>query len=306
MEFTICIATYNRAHTINRTLDSLVNQTFKDFEVLVIDDGSSDNTQEKITSYKELLNLIYIKKENGGKSSALNVGFTRARGDFFIILDSDDWLVNDALGKMKKKWDEIQDKDAYCGIMGRCAYENGGLIGKPFPHENFISSYIDYHFGSGFKIGGYGDCCESIRTSLLKAYTYPIPKNTRFVPESYVMDQIGLNYKLLCTNEVYEIKEYLEDGMTINNLAHVQMNASGYIVGYVSRLEDIFPKTKISLDCKILSWYQYWNLLKYDKEQNAPRVKNVPFIGQLVRIVSVPMKIYFKIVSILKLFYTKS
>jgi glycosyltransferase involved in cell wall biosynthesis len=159
MEFSICIATYNRAHTIGRTLDSLVHQSYEDFEVLVIDDGSTDNTEEVVDLFKERLKINYLKKKNGGKHTALNIGFQKAQGEFLVILDSDDTLVPDALKNMKKKWDDnVSEKDDYCGIMGRCAYSNGNIIGKPFPMEDFVSSYIDYHFGSGYSIGGYGDC----------------------------------------------------------------------------------------------------------------------------------------------------
>ena len=71
-KFTICIPSYNRAHTIQKPLESLVEQTFKDFEVVVVDDGSSDNTEEVVHPYESLLNLRYIKKINGGKHTALN------------------------------------------------------------------------------------------------------------------------------------------------------------------------------------------------------------------------------------------
>ena len=100
MYFSICIPAYNRARTILRTLESVKKQSFDDYEVLIVDDGSTDDTKETVGSYLKENSLedkfLYFFKENGGKHSALNLGIEKARGVFFMILDSDDWLADDA------------------------------------------------------------------------------------------------------------------------------------------------------------------------------------------------------------------
>lgn len=285
MFFTICIPTYNRASTISRTLDSLVEQSFHDFEILVVDDGSVDNTHEIVEKYNSLLDIKYISKGNGGKHTALNVGIELAQGTFFIILDSDDWLFPDTLEKVFNYCKLVIDKADYCGIMCRCVNsDNKQLIGEPFDEEPFISSYIDFHFGSGSK-KKYIDCFEANRTSIMKQYRYPEPKGTRFVPESWLFDQIGMKYSLYCLNEAVEIKEYMENGITKDS-GHLQKNVVGYLCDYVSKLDDILPNIKISTKAKCMAWYKYWNAVRYDTNNQGSRVKKVTAIGYVVKVIT--------------------
>ena len=90
MYFSICIPTYNRKYILSRALKSLENQTFKDFEVIVVDDGSTDDTAAFMDKYIEStkMNVRYFYKNNGGKHTALNLGIKNAKGMFFVILDS--------------------------------------------------------------------------------------------------------------------------------------------------------------------------------------------------------------------------
>lgn len=278
MFFSICIPSYNRAATISRTLDSLVEQSFRDFEVLVVDDGSTDNTCEVVKKYDSLLNIKYFAKENGGKHTALNVGIDQASGTFFIILDSDDWLMDDALEKVYRYCQLINEKGDYCGVMCRCLNSsNMQLIGEPFDKEPFISSYIDFHFGSGSK-RRYIDCFEANRTAIMKEFHYPEPEGTRFVPESWLFDQIGMKYKLYCVNEAVEIKEYLAEGIT-NDWEHLRKNVIGYLCDYVSKIDDILPYIETSTKAKCMAWYKYWNAVKYDVNKKGNRVKKVTLIG---------------------------
>ena len=99
MYFTVCIPTYNRKEKLKLTLQSLERQSYKDFEVIVVDDGSIDNTKNFISEYikNTPLNLRYIYKSNGGKHTALNIGIESAGSKYFIILDSDDIFTDNCL-----------------------------------------------------------------------------------------------------------------------------------------------------------------------------------------------------------------
>lgn len=280
MKFSVVIPSYNRAYTIRRPLDSLVRQSFKDFEVLVIDDGSVDDTEKVVRPYIGLLNLKYIKKENGGKHTALNKGISEAKGELFIILDSDDEFYDDTLEKMNGIWNSVADKSNICGIMCRCS-ENGKLIGAPFPEGMKQISYVEFHFG---KNGGiYKDCCECVRMDLMKQYHWPENLPTRFVPENYVFDQIGLRYKLLCFNDIREKKVYYaSDGITLNNDEFTKKNFAGYLFNIVSKVDDIVPYTKeISLRTKIGIWEEYWNLIDKDVNNYGIRSKHITILGYL-------------------------
>lgn len=107
--FSIFIPTYNRARLLNRALESCSRQTFRDFEVMVVDDGSTDDTVSVLKKWvnKAGFRLRWLKQENCGKPRAYNVALEQVRGYFLVVLDSDDCLVENALGRFKHHWEEI-------------------------------------------------------------------------------------------------------------------------------------------------------------------------------------------------------
>ena len=283
MYFSICIPTYNRAHTITRALDSLVKQTFKDFEVIVVDDGSIDDTEKVVLKYKGVIDLKYIKKENGGKHTALNKGIDNASGLFFLILDSDDWLVDNALELFYSMCEKIKDNEKYSGVLCRCINTvTGKIVGDDIPKEYESLSYIDMHFILRVKGINLGDCCECNKTSLLKKYRFPEEPGMKFVPEAWLFDQIGTNYLLLTTNEVAEIREYQNDGITLDSQFKIKNNR-GYLYHYVSRIENILPNIKHTMKDEIIAWWRYWECVKRDKENKGQRVKRIGLMGYFVR-----------------------
>ncbi|WP_053074964.1 glycosyltransferase family 2 protein [Ornithinibacillus californiensis] len=288
VKFSICIPTYNRMYSLKRTLKSLEKQTFTDFEVIIVDDGSTDNTEEQIKIFisSTKLKVRYVKKENGGKYTALNTGIKEANGEFFLILDSDDYLTENALKYLYNEWENVPDeeKENYCGVVGRCADQQGNLIGKPFPKDRFESSYVDFHFISGLKYGPYRDCCEFVKTSIIKQYSFPVNKDLKFIPEAYIFDQIGVNHKLLCTNEIVEIKEYLPDGITQNVEQYKESNVIGYLLYYTILLDYVFLETKesVPMKSKAIVWWGYWKMVSKDIDKKGPRCQHVSFLGRLI------------------------
>lgn len=97
-KFSVIIPTYNRADLLDRCLDSLTRQSFKDFEVLVCDDGSTDDSRVVAERYRDYLDLRYLWEENwGGPARPRNRGIQAARGEWICFLDSDDWWTPDKL-----------------------------------------------------------------------------------------------------------------------------------------------------------------------------------------------------------------
>ena len=92
----ILTPTYNRAHTLTRLYDSLKEQSYKKFEWLIVDDGSSDNCEnvlsDIVSKHNDSFRIRFYKKPNGGKHTAINIGVREAEGELFLILDSDDSL----------------------------------------------------------------------------------------------------------------------------------------------------------------------------------------------------------------------
>lgn len=106
----IIIPTFNRAEALNRCLDSLIDQTFKDFEVLVCDDGSTDKTKEIVEKFTSSLNIQYYYDKNfGGPARPRNIGIKMARGKYVAFLDSDDWWLSEKLAVSVEALDAGED-----------------------------------------------------------------------------------------------------------------------------------------------------------------------------------------------------
>jgi glycosyltransferase involved in cell wall biosynthesis len=132
----VIIPTYNRSALVRETVNSVLRQTFSDFELFVIDDGSTDNTREVINSLNDS-RLKYIYQNNSGVSSARNLGIKIARGQFICFLDSDDlWPENFLQTMIKKLQDNPQYGAAYC--MRTRLFEDGST--QPSYQKEFFCS----------------------------------------------------------------------------------------------------------------------------------------------------------------------
>ena len=140
-KITVFTPTYNRAYIIETLYRSLQRQTYRDFEWLVVDDGSADNTKELFEAWQQEDNFFpirYVKQENGGKCRAINKGLELADGELFFTVDSDDYLTDDALEKVAA-WDaELPNKEQYCGFVG-----NRGTTPTETPNHLFKGGYHD-------------------------------------------------------------------------------------------------------------------------------------------------------------------
>lgn len=292
MYFTVCIPTYNRKYILGKALYSLERQSFKDFEVLIIDDGSIDNTSDFVDDYKQnsKLNIKYYFKQNGGKHTALNLGIEKAIGKYFVILDSDDELEEHCLEFFFEKSLDIDGNNEICGIIARCAdIKTKKLIGKKFPKEGYITSYIDIHWGSGLSLfhTGYSDCLEAIKLGVLKQYRWPEKINSKFIPEDYVTDQIGLKYFLVGYNKVIKVNEYFNDGITKNQEDYKKKNIDGYLEKYLWNVA-VLSKERVSFIAAFRIWYQYFYGLQLRKKSvgyiDDKYIVKIPLVWKILMI----------------------
>ncbi|MGN1190481.1 MAG: glycosyltransferase family 2 protein [Candidatus Ornithospirochaeta sp.] len=204
--------TYNRAHTLPALYNSLKTQTSNDFEWIIVDDGSSDNTEELVSSWKDnAFSLIYLKEENGGKHRALNKGIKRASGSLTLIVDSDDYLTSDAIDFLLSHEKEIEDK-SFAGIAGLRGWMNkeGSIGGRADDY-----SYVDGTNLEREKLGLTEDKAEAYKTNLLKSHPFPEFQGEKFLWEGSVWDKLGIEgYKIRWYNHIIYKCEYLEDGLT--------------------------------------------------------------------------------------------
>jgi len=224
--FTVFTPTYNRAQTIHRVYDSLVAQTFRDFEWVVVDDGSTDNTRELVANWiKEAdFPIRYFFQENGHKKKAFNHGVKLAKGRFLLPADSDDSFPEHTLETFLAHWKAIPDeeKSFFLGVCGLCVYESGDLVGTRFPGQWGVDSTPAE---IRFRFGVTGDKTGIILTEILLAHTFPdhLPGH---VPEGVVWSVIGSKYKTRFVNEVMRCV-YCDSGNQITKSGQPQSAAAG-------------------------------------------------------------------------------
>lgn len=216
--FTVFTATFNRRNLLGGVYESLRRQTFKDFEWIIVDDGSTDDTEGLISAWiaEDVVPIRYVKQKNRGKHAAINIGVQMALGDFFLIVDSDDSCVDDALEKLIHYWDLIpaEQKSVFSGVMSNCANKQGILIGSNFPEDIFDASFID----TFYKIGIKGDKWGFFKTEVLRQFPFPIIENETFLTEALVWNRIALKFKTRFINESLLIVNYQRDGLSCSSL----------------------------------------------------------------------------------------
>jgi len=215
--FSVFTPTYNRAHLLPRVYQSLREQTWKDFEWIVVDDGSKDNTPEVVHQYHSTADFTirYYRQPNSGKHVAINRAIEVADGQLFVILDDDDWLHPLALERMWNHWNSIpeQERSQFAGLVGLYAYADGRIVGKPFPQDTIDSNAVEIRT----IYGAQGDKFGMLVTDVLREYPFPVNLG-RFVPEGLIWNRIALSYKERYVNEVFAFTEYQPDGLSARSV----------------------------------------------------------------------------------------
>ena len=258
---TVFTPTYNRAKLLPDLYESLKRQTCKKFEWVIVDDGSTDDTESLVKQWipQADFSICYTKKENGGKQRAVNLGVQKAKGEYFFIVDSDDILTDNAVETALKWFDTIKDEKGFGGIGGQKGYKNGKAIG-----ESFDGVYLDATSLERAKYHITGDKAEIFYTDVLKKFPFPEFEGEKFVPEALVYNRIAqAGYKLRWFNEIVYLAEYLPDGYSAN----------------VDRL-------------LISNWKGYSLYVKELIQSNGPlKAKLIPLAGYIMRIVKKGLKI---------------
>jgi glycosyltransferase involved in cell wall biosynthesis len=212
---TVLTCTYNRRHTLGRLHESLVQQTFRNFEWLVVDDGSTDRTADLIREWQRSaadFPIRYCWKPNGGKHSAHNHALPLLRGEYCAIIDSDDWYPPTALADLVDEWRRIGPAAAasFANVEGLTQTRDGVLIGSPFPADVVDSDNLS--MGRLRKVAG--DTSGMFRAAVLKEHPFPEEFDGRFVQEALVWNRIALRYRTRFINKVVGYKEYLPGGLS--------------------------------------------------------------------------------------------
>ena len=228
---TVFTPTYNRTHTLPRTYDSLCRQTSDDFEWLIIDDGSTDGTREWIESLgektketgrqfdwmgrelegdddnhfvveTELFRIEYVYKPNGGLYTGYNTAYTTIRTELCVCIDSDDYMPDDAVEKIVRRWKERPQDKEYCGIVG-LDYNvvDGKPIGGDFAHDLSEAYQME--------IVHTGDVKQVMRTDLMRKVAPQIGfQGEKDFNPFYMLIQVLDKYPILVSNDNFCWVEY--------------------------------------------------------------------------------------------------
>lgn len=214
---TVFTPTYNRAKTLGRTYESLLRQTSKDFEWLIVDDGSVDETRELVQKWigEDRLKISYFHKENGGLHTGYNVAIQNIHTELCICCDSDDFLSDNAIEIILDTWREKGSKE-FAGIIGLdfIAYTDTP-IGGYFKKELESVHILDVPS----RLGHEGDVKLVLRTELLKPFV-PMPSfgNEKNFNPIYLFLKINPELEYIVLNENLCFVDYQSSGMSANIL----------------------------------------------------------------------------------------
>ncbi|MDD3138310.1 MAG: glycosyltransferase family A protein [Lachnospiraceae bacterium] len=227
---TVFTPTYNREKLIKRVYESLLAQSDHDFEWIVIDDGSIDNTERIVKSFDNtVFPIIYVKQTNGGKHTAYNQALKLSKGEFFFCVDADDWLVENAISDIKEYLSSI-----LCNVI--IAYKENEkklLLSDRFPEGIQEVNWFDLKNIYRCK----GEFTLIFSTNFAKKYPFPVFNGEKFVTEAVIYDKMACDTNVVLLPKTLMICEYQQDGLTQNLYKTMLANPKGYQLYHAQRVD---------------------------------------------------------------------
>lgn len=256
---TVFTPTYNRGYTLGRLYESLLRQTDKRFCWLIVDDGSTDNTEELVYMWmkEKKIEIEYFKQKNQGKPMAHNKGVELAKTELFTCVDSDDYLTDEAVAEILYTWNQIPGD--CIGILGYIEREGGSVLTK-CSDDNMIKGTLRYLYDHGLS----GDTILIFRSDVLKKYVFPKFNGEKFIPEAYLYDLLDQEGKLFLMKKAIYVCEYLPDGYTAGMARLLYQNPKGYFC---------YIKQRLRLDATIKQ--RFTDSIRYDAMAIAHRRKRI-------------------------------
>lgn len=236
IKLTIFTPTYNRSKLLKRLYDSLKNQSSNEFVWMIVDDGSTDDTEAVVNEWIEESNfsIRYVKQLNQGKSVAHNKAVELTQTELFVCVDSDDYLKSDAVSTILANW-VVASQDCV-GILSFREIIDGSNIYRPAEKmDPYVKQckLLDAYDRYGLK----GDTMLIFKSEILKQYKFPVFEGEKFVPESYLYDCIDENGLLWILRDYLYVGEYQDGGYTSRMSNLIKENPKGYSAYIKKRLQ---------------------------------------------------------------------
>lgn len=291
MEFqykiTLFTPTYNRAYILEQLYCSVQRQSYRNFEWLIIDDGSTDNTKELVEKWIQDKNdfpIRYYKVSNGGKCRAINKGLELARGELFFTMDSDDYLTDNALERVVYWEHTIHDLPMYMGVVGNRGFSPTGSVNTPLNSSyrdcNAFARYPEYT-----KEVIDGERAGIWYTEIHRRYEYPEFEDENFMTEAVAWNRMANDgYKVRVFDEIIWVSKYQDDGLTKAGDSIFIKNPRG--TGLIYREKADF--LGYSLVKKFKMWYGFYCEMSFcDAPYRLTKRKCAEYIGAPVWIMYV-------------------
>ena len=179
-----------------------------------------------------ILNIRYQYQKNSGKHIAINKGLDLAQGEWFFIVDSDDFLISNALSFLDNTFSDLPNNIQ--GVVARRGYNENEIIGDEFKEEKFISDHIEKRYIKNLK----GDLAEVYKTELIKNYKFPVFPQQKFCAEGLIWNRIAKKHKSLFISKIIYITEYLENGLSANSIKNRRESPDYAMLLYKELSED--------------------------------------------------------------------
>lgn len=290
-QFTVFTPTYNRAHTLPKVYASLQQQSCRDFEWLVVDDGSTDNTKALVERWASEASfpIRYIYQTNGHKKKAINTGVRHAQGALFLILDSDDEIVPHALQILLDAWLAIpaDERTQYAGVTGLCIDQHGQMVGSKFPQDVMDSDAINIRYNYTVT----GEKWGFNTTQVMREFPFPeeIPG---LVSEALIWNRIARRYKMRFINQVLRIYHDEADSLTRTNMGK---NAQGFHLFYTETIcqEWHYVFKRPSVVFRIAANAVRFALHLRQQGQPTPLLPSCALMPALLALISLPVAYWF-------------
>lgn len=259
---TVFTPTYNRKHLLPVLYKSLCAQTNRSFIWLIIDDGSSDGTEELVKEWQKdkLIEIRYFYKENGGMHTAHNAAYRLIETELNVCIDSDDSMPEDAIEKIISFWNEFDRKSIVAGIMALDFDINKKeIIGIKLPEDGTVVSCEQL----AEKYGDYGDKKFIYRTEIINSVReYPEYKGERLVPLSYKYWLVDRKMPLVTLNEIVCLVDYQENGSTNTIQKQYFQSPKGFLA---AKKEQMFYPRILKKQAKATIHYIFFSKLSGEK-----------------------------------------
>lgn len=240
-KITIITPTYNRAKTLPKVFESLLNQSFKDFLWIILDDGSTDNTHEVVQNF-QLLNpffeIIYKKDKNRHKFLTVLEGVKMVKTPYFMVIDSDDIYPENSLEILISEVEKTDNQDSYISVMGLSADENGHIVGDQYPKNGFDGSILEMRYKYKVRGDKFGIFITQTYQREIAGKDYSQYEGKGYIPQSVIFnDYDAKGVKTRFINKV--VRFYLkdeDDTASVSNTRWSGKNLFGLAEGHLSFL----------------------------------------------------------------------